>query len=45
MVYLLVTNKLATYFELKYNYSVEEFLDLYEICMVSLHNKVAAMAK
>lgn len=43
IIYLLITNKLATYFEMKYNYTVEEFLDLYEICLVSLHNKLSAL--
>ena len=44
-IYLLITNKLATYAELKYNYSAEEFLDLYEICLVSLHNRLAALER
>ena len=45
IIYVLVTNKLATYSELKYNYDIEDFLDLYEICMVSLHNKLIAMSR
>ena len=43
IIYLLITNKLTTYQELKYNYTVEDMLDLYEICMVNLHNKFLIM--
>lgn len=45
IIYVLVTNKLATYLELKYNYDIEGFLDLYEICMVNMHNRFAIMNK
>ena len=37
LVYVLVSNKYATLKELK-EYSVEETLQLYEICMVNLYN-------
>ena len=38
-IYVLVTNRYATYRELKDAYTIDEFLDLYEICMVNLYNK------
>lgn len=38
-MYMLVTQRFATYYELCYKYTIEEVLDLYEICMVSLYNK------
>ena len=39
LIYLLVSNHYATYYELLYQYSLNEFIDLLEICMVSLYNK------
>ena len=42
-IYAIVTNKLATYMEMKYNCTVEDFLDLYEICLVNLHNKATSL--
>ena len=43
IIYVLVTNKYCTYYELKYKYSVDEMLDLYEMCMVNLFNKSISM--
>jgi hypothetical protein len=39
VVYVLVTNRYATYHELKYEYSIDDVIRLYEICMVSLYNR------
>lgn len=39
VVYVLITNKYATYKELRDDYSIEEVIDLYEICLVNLYNK------
>ena len=39
MIYVLITNKYATFHELKYDYDIDEALDLYEICMCSIANK------
>lgn len=39
VVYVLVTNKFATYYELKYKYDIWEVLDLYEMAMVHLYNR------
>lgn len=39
IIYALIINKFATYYELKYKYDIYEILDLYEVCMVSLYNK------
>lgn len=44
MLYMLINNGIATYRELKYEYSMEEVLDLYDICLTSLYNAVE-MAK
>ena len=39
MIYILVTNGMATYKELKYELDIDDVIDLYEICMVKLYNK------
>ena len=39
VVYVLVTNKYATMYELREKYRIEDVLDLYEIAMVNLYNK------
>ena len=39
IIYSLVINKLATYKELRDDYTIEEALDLYEMLMVSNYNK------
>lgn len=39
IAYVLITNRLTSYKDLKYNLTVDDMLDLYEICMVNLHNK------
>ena len=43
IVYLLITNNLATLQELKYVYSIDEVLDLYEICLATVYNKHIAL--
>jgi len=39
VIYVLVTNKLATYWELAHKYTVWEVIALYDICMTNLYNK------
>jgi len=39
IVYTLIVNKYATYKELRDDYDIDEVLDLYETCMVNMHNK------
>ena len=39
IIYVVITNKYATYKEIRDDYSVEEFLDLYELCIINLYNK------
>ena len=39
IVYVLITNKLATLDEIVLKYSIWEVLDLYEIAMVNLYNR------
>lgn len=39
IIYALITNKYATYKEIRDDYTIEEVIKLYEICMVNLHNK------
>lgn len=39
MIYVLVTNRLATYYELAHKYDIWEVIALYDICMTSLYNK------
>ena len=39
IVYVLVTNRLATLDEIARRYSIWEVLDLYEIAMVNLYNR------
>lgn len=39
IVYTLVVNRYATYKELRDDYTIDELLDLYEACMVNMHNK------
>ena len=38
-MYLLVTNKYATYHELAHVYTLDEAIDLIEICLVNLYNR------
>ena len=37
--YILITNKMATYKELKYDLDIDDVIKMYEICMVNLYNK------
>ena len=37
--YIIITNKYATLYELKYKYNIEEVLDIYEAVMINIHNK------
>ena len=39
MIYVLITNHYATLKEIRDEYSIEEVLDLYEICLFNLYNK------
>ena len=39
IIYIIVTNRLATYKELKYDLDLDDVADLYEIAMVNLYNK------
>ena len=39
IIYLLITNRLVTYYDLKYNLDIDDMLNLYEICMVNLYNR------
>ena len=39
IIYVLITNKYATYTDIKYNLTIEEVLDLYEMCMCNQYNK------
>lgn len=39
MIYTLISNNYATLKEIRDDYSIEEILDLYEICLVKLYNK------
>lgn len=43
IIYILITNRYATYKELRDDYSLEEVIDLYECCMVNLYNKALIM--
>ena len=37
--YTLITNKYATLKEIRDDYSIEEVIDLYEMCLVNIYNK------
>lgn len=39
ITYLLITNHFCDLKDLKKNYNIYEFLDLYEACMIMLYNK------
>jgi len=39
MIYVLVTNRYATLKEIRDDYSIEEVLDLYEMCLTQLANQ------
>ena len=39
IIYTLISNKYATLKELRDDYTIEEVLDLYEICMTNMYNK------
>lgn len=43
VIYILITQGYATLRELRDEYDIEEMLDLYEACCVSMHNKTIAM--
>ena len=45
MVYVLLSNKYATLKELRDDYTIDEALDLYEICLVALHNKAMSFKR
>ena len=39
MIYILITNKYATLKEIRDDYSIEEVLDLYDMCLTQIYNK------
>ena len=39
ITYTIITNKLATYKELRDDYNVEEYLSLYDVAITQIHNK------
>lgn len=39
IIYILITNNLATYRDILEYYSIYDVLDLYEICLTSIYNK------
>ena len=39
VVYVLISNRLATYYELMHNYTIWDTLKLYEIAMTNAYNK------
>lgn len=39
MIYTLITNQYATYKELRDDYSIEEAIDLYDLCLTHLYNQ------
>lgn len=39
LIYIVISNKYATLKELRDDYDVLEFVELYEMCMVNIHNK------
>jgi len=39
IIYTLISNKLATLKEIRDEYSIDEVLDLYEICLVNAYNR------
>lgn len=43
IIYALVSNRYATLKELRDDYSIDEVLDLYEICMTNMHNRQALL--
>ena len=43
IINLLISNHYCTYKELRDEYDLDEFLDLYEMCMVQVHNKMMAL--
>lgn len=45
VVYVLVTSNLITYKDLKDNCTIDEMLDLYEICLTNIYNKSMAFKK
>lgn len=42
MIYMIINNGLATYKEIRDDYSFEEVIDLYETCLVSIYNSAQA---
>jgi hypothetical protein len=43
VVYVLITNNYATLDELKHKYTINEVIDLYEMCMCNISNKAFAI--
>lgn len=43
VIYTLITQHYATLKELRDDYDIEETLDLYEACCVSMHNKIVSI--
>ena len=39
MIYTLITNNYATLKEIRDDYTFDEVLDLYEVCLVNIYNK------
>ena len=39
IIYTLITNKYATYKEIRDDYTIEEVLALYECCLINNYNK------
>lgn len=42
-MYVLLSNRYATLKELRDDYSFEEAIDLYEVCLVNLHNRAIGL--
>lgn len=45
IIYTLITNRYATYKELRDDYTIDEVLNLYEICLVNLYNRHAMIER
>lgn len=39
IIYILITNKYATYREIRDEYTIWEVIDMYEMCMCNIANK------
>ena len=43
VIYPLITQKYATLKELRDDYDIDEVLDMYEACCISMHNRAEAL--